>query len=67
VLIAARHAYAGSVKAHLLGLGAMAFLTYNYVIFCFSVTFGPLFLLWTAAGDVRVRIGVARPCRCGRC
>jgi hypothetical protein len=48
VLVAARHAYAGSVRAHLIGLGAMAFLTYNYAIYCFSVTFGPLFLLWTA-------------------
>ena len=37
----------GSVRAHLVGLGALAFLAYNYAIYCFSITFGPLFLVWT--------------------
>lgn len=38
----------GSLRAHLVGLGALAFLVYNYAIYCFSITFGPLFLVWTA-------------------
>jgi hypothetical protein len=38
----------GSVRAHLVGLGALGFLAYNYAIYCFSISFGPLFLVWTA-------------------
>jgi hypothetical protein len=38
----------GSVTAHLLWLGALAFTVYNYVIYTFAVHFGPLFLLWVA-------------------
>lgn len=48
IVLLARPAMAGSVRAHLAGLGATAFLAYNYVIYCFSISFGPLFLLWTA-------------------
>lgn len=48
VVLLAGPAMAGSVRAHLAGLGAMAFLAYNYVIYCFSISFGQLFLLWTA-------------------
>jgi hypothetical protein len=48
VAVTARLASRGSVRAHLIGLGALAFLVYNYAIYCFSISFGPLFLLWTA-------------------
>lgn len=48
ILFVARRAARGSVPAHLAGLGGIAFLTYNYAIYCFSISFGPLFLLWTA-------------------
>jgi hypothetical protein len=48
ILVAARRAARGSTTAHLAGLGVIAFLTYNYAIYCFSISFGPLFLLWIA-------------------
>ena len=48
VAVTARLASRGSVGAHLIGLGALAFLVYNYAIYCFSISFGPLFLVWTA-------------------
>ncbi|TFC31322.1 hypothetical protein E3O25_02405 [Cryobacterium sp. TMT1-3] len=38
----------GSVRAHLIWLGVLAFTVYNYVIYAFSVPFGPLYPLWTA-------------------
>jgi hypothetical protein len=38
----------GSVRAYLLWLGVLIFTIYNYVIYTFSVPFGPLFLLWVA-------------------
>lgn len=38
----------GSFRAYLLWLGVLIFTVYNYVIYTFSVTFGPLFLLWVA-------------------
>lgn len=47
LLVAARRASAGSVAATLVALGVMSFLAYNYAIYCFSITFGPLFLPWT--------------------
>lgn len=31
----------------LLGLGVVGFLAYNAVIYCFDITFGPLFPVWT--------------------
>lgn len=31
----------------LLGLGVVGFIAYNAVIYCFDITFGPLFLVWT--------------------
>lgn len=31
----------------LVGLGVAGFLAYNAVIYCFDITFGPLFLVWT--------------------
>lgn len=38
----------GSLRAYLLWLGVLSFTVYNYVIYTFSVPFGPLFLLWVA-------------------
>ncbi|TXL57501.1 hypothetical protein [Aeromicrobium terrae] len=46
--VASRRAALGSARAHLVSVGILAFLAYNYAIYCFSVTFGPLFLFWTA-------------------
>ncbi|MFF4128754.1 hypothetical protein ACFYYP_35035 [Microbispora rosea] len=39
----------GSLRAYLTWLGAVAFMTYNYVIYTLSVHVGPLFLVWVAA------------------
>ena len=47
-LILAVLAWRGSVRAYLLWLGVLAFTVYNYVIYTFSIPFGPLFLLWVA-------------------
>lgn len=41
-------ARAGSVSAFLCLPGALAFTTYNYLIYSFSIHFGPLFLVWVA-------------------
>ncbi len=45
-LILAVLALRGSLRAYLVWLGVLAFTVYNYVIYTFSVPFGPLFLLW---------------------
>lgn len=45
-LILAVLALRGSLRAYLLWLGVLTFTVYNYVIYTFSVPFGPLFLLW---------------------
>lgn len=47
-LILAVLALRGSLRAYLLWLGVLTFTVYNYVIYTFSVPFGPLFLLWVA-------------------
>lgn len=47
-LILAILALRGSLRAYLLWLGVLTFTVYNYVIYTFSVPFGPLFLLWVA-------------------
>jgi hypothetical protein len=47
-LICAALALRGSLRACLVWLGVMAFTAYNYVIYTFSIPFGPLFLLWVA-------------------
>lgn len=47
-LILATLALRGSVRAYLLWLGVLTFTVYNYMIYTFSVPFGPLFLLWVA-------------------
>jgi hypothetical protein len=38
----------GSVRAYLCWLGCLAFTTYNYAIYAFTIHFGPLFLPWVA-------------------
>jgi hypothetical protein len=48
LLILAILALRGSLRAYLLWLGVVTFTVYNYVIYVFSVPFGPLFLLWVA-------------------
>lgn len=47
-LILAGLALRGSLRAYLLWLGVLTFTVYNYVIYTFSIPFGPLFLLWVA-------------------
>jgi hypothetical protein len=47
-LVLATLALRGSTRAYLLWLGVLTFTVYNYVIYAFSVPFGPLFLLWVA-------------------
>jgi hypothetical protein len=47
-LILAVLALRGSLRAYLCWLGILTFTVYNYVIYTFSIPFGPLFLLWVA-------------------
>ncbi len=44
-----RQARRGSLAAFLCLPGVLAFTSYNYVIYTFSIHFGPLFLVWVAA------------------
>jgi len=48
LLLTAVLALRGSLRAYLLWLGVVTFTVYNYVIYAFSIPFGPLFLLWVA-------------------
>jgi hypothetical protein len=48
MIILAVGARRGSLRAHLALLGALAFTVYSYVIYTFSIEFGPLFLVWVA-------------------
>jgi hypothetical protein len=48
MLLLAALALRGSLRAYLLWLGFLIFTVYNYVIYAFSVPFGPLFMLWVA-------------------
>jgi hypothetical protein len=48
LLILAGLAIRGSLRAYLLWLGVLTFTVYNYVIYAFSIPFGPLFPLWVA-------------------
>jgi hypothetical protein len=48
LLVLAALALRGSLRAYLLWLGVLTFTVYNYVIYTFSIPFGPLFLLWVA-------------------
>lgn len=47
-IILAVLALRGSLRSYLLWLGVLTFTVYNYVIYTFSVPFGPLILLWVA-------------------
>ncbi|MEP7228514.1 MAG: hypothetical protein ABI785_14205 [Gemmatimonadales bacterium] len=47
-LLLAVLALRGSIRAYLLWLGVLTFTVYNYVIYTFSIPFGPLFLVWVA-------------------
>lgn len=47
-LILAALALRGSLRAYLLWLGVLMFSVYNYVIYAFSIPFGPVFPLWVA-------------------
>lgn len=46
IVLCAILALRGSYRAGLLCLGALAFTVYNYMIYTFSIPFGPLFPLW---------------------
>lgn len=48
LLILAAFALRGSLRSYLVWLGVLTFTVYNYVIYTFSIPFGPLFLLWVA-------------------
>ena len=48
LLASAVLALRGSLRAYLVWLGVVAFTVYSYVIYAFSVPFGPLFPLWAA-------------------
>lgn len=48
MIILAVLALRGSTRAYLLWLGVLTFTVYNYVIYTFSIPFGPLFLVWVA-------------------
>jgi hypothetical protein len=48
MLVLAALALRGSLRPYLLWLGVVTFTVYNYVIYSFSIPFGPLFLLWSA-------------------
>ena len=48
LLLLAYGAHRGHLRAWLGVLGFLGFTVYNYTIYCFSLTFGPLFLVWVA-------------------
>lgn len=48
MLILAALALRGSLRGYLLWLGVVTFTVYNYVIYTFSIPFGPLFFVWLA-------------------
>jgi len=48
MLICGILALRGSLRAYLVWLGVVTFTVYNYVIYTFSIPFGPLFPLWVA-------------------
>jgi hypothetical protein len=48
IVVLAILARSGSVRAYVCWLGCLAFTTYNYAIYAFSIHFGPLFLPWVA-------------------
>ena len=48
LLVSAVLALRGALRAYLVWLGVVAFTVYSYVIYAFSVPFGPLFPVWSA-------------------
>jgi len=48
LIVLALQALRGAVGAYLGWLGVLSFNVYNYVIYTFSIHFGPLFLVWVA-------------------
>lgn len=48
LLVLTYAAWRGHLRAWLALLGVLAFTVYNYTIYVFSLTFGPLFLVWVA-------------------
>ncbi len=48
LLILAALALRGSLRAYLLWLGVLTFTVYNYIIYTYSLPFGPLYLVWIA-------------------
>ena len=49
MLILAARASRGSLRSWACLIGFLAFTSYNYAIYAFSIHFGPLFLVWVAA------------------
>jgi hypothetical protein len=66
VVLMAATVITDSLMAALMCSGILAFVAYNAAIYCFSVRFGPLFLVWTALlglstfGAVRAAVTVDR-------
>jgi hypothetical protein len=48
ILVLAVFAVRGSLRCWLCWLGLLSFTVYNYAIYAFSISFGPLFLVWVA-------------------
>ena len=48
MVVFAWQALRGSLASYLVWLGFVMFTVYNYMIYAFSIQFGPLFLLWVA-------------------
>ncbi len=54
LLLLAYAAHRGHLRAWLVLLGVLFFTAYNYAIYAFSLSFGPLFLLWVATWGLSV-------------
>lgn len=54
MLLLAYGAHRGHLRAWLGLLGFLGFTVYNYTIYCFSLAFGPLFLLWVAVWGLSI-------------
>lgn len=48
MLIMVVRAFRGSIRSGLCLIGFLAFTSYNYTIYAFTIHFGPLFLVWVA-------------------
>jgi hypothetical protein len=54
MVLLGRRARQGHLRSWLVLLGALSFTVYNYAIYAFSLSFGPLFLLWVAVWGTSV-------------